>query len=87
MLILTRRMGEKLIIGDDIMVSVLGRKGGQIRVGIEAPREVAVQCIERKFFGALKRTKRTGRSSKPPTQTKAPAPTTAKALSMDGRSQ
>ena len=46
MLILTRRMGEKLIIGDDIMVSILGRKGGQIRVGIEAPREVAVHREE-----------------------------------------
>ena len=46
MLILTRRMGEKLIIGDDIMVSVLGRKGGQVRVGIEAPREVAVHREE-----------------------------------------
>ena len=46
MLILTRRMGEKLIIGDDIMVSVLGKKGGQIRVGIEAPREVAVHREE-----------------------------------------
>ena len=46
MLILTRRMGEKLLIGDDIMVSVLGRKGGQIRVGIEAPKEVAVHREE-----------------------------------------
>jgi len=46
MLILTRRMGEKLFIGDEITVSVLGKKGSQVRVGIEAPREVAVHREE-----------------------------------------
>ena len=46
MLILTRRMGEKLFIGDDITVSVLGKKGSQVRVGIEAPRDVAVHREE-----------------------------------------
>ena len=42
MLILTRRMGERLLIGDEIKISVLGKKGKQIRIGIEAPREVQV---------------------------------------------
>ena len=39
MLILTRRSGETLMIGDDIQVTVLGVKGNQVRVGIEAPME------------------------------------------------
>lgn len=42
MLILSRRMGESLIIGDDIVVTVLGTKSGQVRIGISAPEEVAV---------------------------------------------
>ena len=46
MLILTRRVGEKLVIGDDVIVTVLGVKGHQIRVGIEAPREVQVHREE-----------------------------------------
>ena len=46
MLILTRRIGERIVIGDDVTVSVLGVKGNQIRVGIEAPREVPVHREE-----------------------------------------
>lgn len=46
MLILTRRIGENLIIGDDIKVTILGVKGNQIRVGIEAPQEVSVHRQE-----------------------------------------
>ena len=46
MLILTRRNGEVLKIGDDIDVTVLGIKGNQIRVGINAPRDVAVHREE-----------------------------------------
>jgi len=43
MLILTRRVGESLIIGDDVTVSVLGVKGNQVRIGIDAPKDVQVQ--------------------------------------------
>ena len=46
MLILTRRVGETLMIGDDITVTVLGVKGNQVRVGVNAPRDVAVHREE-----------------------------------------
>ena len=46
MLILTRRVGESLMIGDDVTVTVLGVKGNQVRVGVDAPREVVVHRQE-----------------------------------------
>lgn len=46
MLVLTRRCGESVTIGPDIRVVVLGLKSGQVRLGIEAPREVAVHREE-----------------------------------------
>ena len=46
MLILTRRVGETLMIGNDISVTVLGVKGNQVRIGVSAPKEVAVHREE-----------------------------------------
>ena len=46
MLILTRRVGETLSIGDNIEVTVLGVRGGQVRIGVKAPRDVAVHREE-----------------------------------------
>jgi carbon storage regulator len=46
MLILTRKIGEKLVIGNDVFVSVLGVKGTQVRIGITAPPEVQVHREE-----------------------------------------
>jgi len=46
MLILTRRVGESLRIGDDVSVTVLGIKGSQIRIGVNAPKSVAVHREE-----------------------------------------
>jgi carbon storage regulator len=46
MLILSRKVGESLMIGDDVVVTVVGISGQQIRLGISAPREVAVHREE-----------------------------------------
>lgn len=46
MLVLTRREGESLIIGDDVKLTILAVKGGQVRVGIEAPKSVAIHREE-----------------------------------------
>lgn len=46
MLILTRRVGESLMIGDDVNVTVLGIRGNQVRIGVNAPKEVAVHREE-----------------------------------------
>lgn len=46
MLILTRRIGEVLRIGDDVSITILGIKGNQVRIGIDAPKDVAVHREE-----------------------------------------
>ncbi len=46
MLILTRRVGETVMIGNDVTVTVLGVKGNQVRIGVNAPKDVAVHREE-----------------------------------------
>ena len=46
MLILTRRINESLVIGDDVTVTILGVKGNQVRIGVDAPRDVSVHREE-----------------------------------------
>lgn len=46
MLILTRKVGEALMVGDDVNITVLGVKGNQVRIGVNAPKEVAVHREE-----------------------------------------
>ena len=60
MLILTRRVGETLVIGDDITVTVLGVKGNQARLGVNAPKEIAVHREE--IFNRIKREQADGES-------------------------
>lgn len=53
MLILTRRVGETVMIGENVTVTVLGVKGNQVRIGVNAPRDVAVHREE--IFERIKR--------------------------------
>lgn len=46
MLILTRRMNETLVVGDDVRVTVLGVNGNQVRIGVKAPRNIPVHREE-----------------------------------------
>jgi len=46
MLILTRRIGETLMVGDDVTITVLGVKGNQVRIGVNAPKDIAVHREE-----------------------------------------
>ncbi|NND82428.1 MAG: carbon storage regulator CsrA [Gammaproteobacteria bacterium] len=61
MLILTRRINETLNIGDDVQVTVLGIKGNQVRIGINAPRDVPVHREE--IYNRIKREERMGAES------------------------
>ena len=62
MLILTRRVGETVMIGDDVAVTVLGVKGNQVRVGVNAPKEVSVHREE--IYERIKREEQTGISTR-----------------------
>jgi carbon storage regulator len=63
MLILTRRVGETVMIGDDVTITVLGVKGNQVRVGINAPKSVAVHREE--IYERIKREQQGETSEKP----------------------
>lgn len=64
MLILTRRVGETLMIGEDISVTVLGVKGNQVRIGISAPQNIAVHREE--IFARIQREKNSNDPEDPP---------------------
>ena len=63
MLILTRRVGETVVIGEDVTVTVLGVKGNQVRVGVNAPKEIAVHREE--IFERIKREQADGEAIPP----------------------
>ena len=61
MLILTRRVGETLMIGDEVTVTVLGVKGNQVRIGVNAPRDVTVHREE--IYERIKQEQASGQQS------------------------
>jgi carbon storage regulator len=65
MLILTRRMGEALMIGDNVTVTVLGIKGNQVRIGVLAPKDVSVHREE--IYARIRSEKENGAEAAPAT--------------------
>ena len=87
MLILTRRVGETIVIGDDVIVTVLGIKGNQVRIGINAPKTVTVhreeiyQRIQQEKGGPVATKEAAAPVTAAPTQPTA-APTTTAAVTI-----
>lgn len=73
MLILTRRVGETLMIGDEVSVTILGVKGNQVRIGIQAPKSVAVHREE--IYKRIQREREVQAERTPPGPQQDPQPT------------
>ncbi len=76
MLILTRRVGETIVIGDDVIVTVLGIKGNQVRIGINAPKDVSVHREE--IYQRIQQEKNTTPKQEEPAPATVAAPTRKK---------
>lgn len=83
MLILTRRVGETIVIGDDVIVTVLGIKGNQVRIGINAPKTVTVHREE--IYQRIQQEKNA--ASKPEEAAPAAAPTRKKRESKTDKNE